>query len=96
VGNVPDANEVIVSLRPKFKQCYDKVKGSGPDLYGMVSCGVRITKQGKVAAISVVRRSYLPNPLVDCLTDALKTAQFKPLPEEAHIGVPIRFASKDD
>jgi hypothetical protein len=58
----------------------------------MVTCGVRITKAGKVAAVSVVRRDRLPNPLVDCIVSTLKTASFGPLDEEAHIQVPVRFA----
>lgn len=94
-GNVKDADQVIVGLRPQFKACYQKVRGSGPDIQGMVSCGVRITKDGKVAAVSVTRRAYLPDPLVQCLVGVVKTAKFGPLEEETVIQVPIRFGLND-
>jgi hypothetical protein len=91
-GSVSDADDVVIALRPKFRACYASACGSGPEIAGMVSCGLRITKQGKVAAISVTRRDRLPAPLVDCIVRELKTAAFKPLAEEVVIQVPVRFA----
>ena len=93
---VPEADRVIVSLRPKLRRCYDTTKGKGPDVAGMVTCGVRITKTGKVAAVGVVRRSRLPNPLVDCITKELASASFEPRESDAVIMVPVRFALADD
>jgi hypothetical protein len=95
-GEVADADEVIVRLRPRFQRCYETVRAAGPEIGGMVTCGLRISRAGKVAAVSVVRRSGLPNPLVDCIVTELKTAAFKPLAEEAHVQVPVRFALPGD
>jgi hypothetical protein len=95
-GSVANADEVIIGLRPKLRACYASARGSGPPIAGMVTCGVRITKQGRVAAVSVVRRDRLPNPLVACIVTELKTARFGTLDEEAHIQVPVRFAVPAD
>jgi hypothetical protein len=95
-GTVTDADEVIVAMRPKFKKCYETTRGKGPEIAGMVSCGLRITKDGKVASISVTRRDRLPAPLVECIVGQLKTAAFKPLDEEVVIQVPVRFAVADE
>jgi hypothetical protein len=91
-GDVADADSVVVGLRPKFRDCYTSARGKGPEIEGMVSCGVRITKEGKVASISVTRRDRLPNTLVECIVRELKTATFAPRADEAVIQVPVRFA----
>jgi hypothetical protein len=91
----PSGNNAIAAInavRPKLKSCYQKAKGTGPEIAGMVSCGLRVTKEGKVASISVTRRDRLPNPLVDCIVKELKTATFGPMEEEVVIQVPVRFA----
>ena len=93
---VVDANRAVNALRPKLKNCYDQVKGNGPDVAGMVTCGVRITRAGKVAAIGVTRRNRLPGPLVECITRELATAVFEPRESEEVIMVPVRFALAGD
>src|SRR5262245_53167254 len=49
---VGDADQVITALRPRFRECYETAKTSDPTIAGMVTCGVRIGKNGKVAAVS--------------------------------------------
>lgn len=94
--SLPNAEDVIVGVRPSFKRCYDTQRSGGPHFGGMVTCSARIEKDGKVAAVSVVRRDRLPNPMVDCLITALKTARFGPLAREEFVVVPIRFEGPDD
>jgi hypothetical protein len=91
----PSGNNAVAAInavRPKLRSCYQTAKGSGPDIAGMVSCGLRVTKEGKVASISVTRRDRLPTPLVDCIVKELKTATFGPTEEEVVIQIPVRFA----
>lgn len=95
-SNVPDADRVIVGLRPKFKECYDTVRGNGPHIAGMVTCSLRIAKDGKVAAVSLSRRDRLPPPLVECLMSTLKGALFQPLSQDEIVIVPVRFEVPDD
>jgi hypothetical protein len=90
-GTVADADRAILAVRPKLRRCYEGFRGKGADIEGMVTCGVRITKAGKVGAVGLVRREYLPNPLVDCLLRELATAVFEPREAEAVIMVPVRF-----
>jgi hypothetical protein len=95
-GHHGDVARPILAVRPKLRACYASVRGDGPDIAGMVSCGVRITKEGKVAAISVTRRDRLPNPLVECIVRELKTMVFEPRSDEDVIQGPVRFAVPDE
>jgi outer membrane biosynthesis protein TonB len=94
-SSVADADRAILAVRPKLRRCYEVERGTGPEIVGMVTCGVRITKSGKVGAVGVTRRSVLPNPLVDCIIKELGTAVFEPRAEEAVIMVPVRFGELD-
>jgi hypothetical protein len=89
---VPDSDAVIIALRPKFRACYEEQKKKdGRDIAGMVSCGLHITKDGKVASVSVTRRAHLPDALMYCIAREMKTAKFAPLPDDAMLQVPVRF-----
>jgi hypothetical protein len=91
-GDVPDSDAVIIALRPKFKACYEEQKKKeGRDIVGMVSCGLHITKEGKVTSVSVTRRDRIPYPMMDCIVGVMKTAKFAPLPDDAMLQVPVRF-----
>lgn len=92
-ADVPGSESVILALRPKFRACYATIKGSGPEIVGMVSCGLRINPRGEVVSVSVTRRDRLPYPLVDCIVKELSSAKFAPLPEptDAMLQVPVRF-----
>ena len=94
-GN-PNAERVIVGLRPRFKRCYDQVRGNGPHIAGMVTCSMRITNDGKVASMSLTRRDRLPNPMVECILKTLKSAVFAPLKEDEIVVVPVRFEVPED
>jgi hypothetical protein len=96
VSNVPDAESVIVGLRPRFKRCYENVRGSGPHIAGMVTCSMRVKKDGKVASVSLTRRDRLPSPMVDCIIGTLKSAVFAPLNEDEIVVVPVRFETPED
>jgi hypothetical protein len=90
-GSVADADRVILALRPKLRRCYEAARGAGPQIEGMVTCGVRITKAGTVGAVGVTRRNSLPNALVECIVRELHTAVFEPREADAVIQVPVRF-----
>ena len=90
-ASVADADRAILALRPKLRHCYEVARGKGPEIEGMVTCGLRITKAGKVGAVGLTRRDSLPNPLVDCIVRELATAAFAPRDAEAVIQVPVRF-----
>ena len=92
-STVADADRGVLAVRPKLRACYEAARGKGPEIVGMVTCGVRITKAGKVGAVGVTRRNSLPNPLVDCIIRVLGTAVFAPRAEEAVIMVPVRFGT---
>jgi hypothetical protein len=92
---VADADRGIVAVRPKLRRCYEIARGKGPEIAGMVTCGVRITKAGTVGAVGVTRRDSLPDPLVECIIRELKTAVFAPRDAEAVIMVPVRFGRDD-
>ena len=56
----------------------------------MVTCSVRIAKDGKVAAVSLSRRDRLPPPLDECLMSTLKGAVFQPLSQDEIVIVPVK------
>ncbi len=93
-SQVSEADRVVEGLRPKLRACYDKAVADGTRVSGMVTCGVRIAKNGKVAAVGVTRRSGLPAPLVECIVAELKNAQFDKRAEEGLIQVPVRFGAE--
>jgi hypothetical protein len=95
-SNVPDADRVVVGLRPKFKACYDAWRKDGPHVAGMVTFSVRIGKDGHVAATSLTRRNSLPMPMVDCIRESLSGAVFAPLTQDEIVIVPVRFEVPDD
>lgn len=90
-SSVPNAGKVIAAMKPQFKDCYDKARGGGPHIEGMVTTILHVGKKGKVQSMSLVRRSQLPPPLVECINKALSTAAFEPTPEDEIVVVPVRF-----
>ena len=94
--DIPNAEEVILGVRPSLKRCYEATRSGGPHFGGMVTCSMRLDKDGKVVGVSVTRRDRLPNPMVDCLIAALKTARFGRLEHDAIVVVPVRFEAPDE
>lgn len=95
-SKVADADAAIVAVRPKLRACYLAARGNGPEIVGMVTCGVRIDRAGKVVAVGITRRNSLPAPLVECIVRELKMAIFAPRADEAVIMVPVRFGTLPD
>jgi type IV secretory pathway VirB10-like protein len=92
-SQVSEADRVVEALRPKLRACWDEAVADGAKVSGMMTCGVRIAKSGKVAAVSVTRRSGLPAPLVECVVDVLRGAEFAKRADEGLIQVPVRFGT---
>lgn len=88
--------DVIASLRPLFTRCFMDGMKKDPKLAGSVTMSAKIGQDGKVAAVTPKRLDGLNDPVVKCLSDKLKAAQFASAGSPGYassLDIPLNFSS---
>ncbi len=92
-GNVPvsDADEVIASLRPKFRECYQRALNQDPTVQGCVSVQIRVNASGAVESTREFRREGLTPALATCISEVVTAAFHGRRPGPFVLLVPVTF-----
>jgi hypothetical protein len=89
---IPRAGEVITSLRPKFRACYNASLASKPDLSGHMIAKLLLGPDGRVFSARFVEGKIADRTVMSCVLGALRDARFDPPPGgAASLQVPIGF-----
>ena len=75
---VSDVEQVVASLRARFRACYQVGLGDDPKMQGRVLLSVKVSPEGNVVAVTSVRREGLSARVVTCMADVVRGAQFSP------------------
>ncbi len=87
-----DPNAVLVSLKPKMLECFNKARGSNPQLHGKLKLKVVVRETGAVNGVDGDPGDPAFDPaLLVCLGDAFKAAQFPSPGGTASMTVPLIF-----
>jgi hypothetical protein len=91
-GRVEDADRVIASLRPQFKQCFQVGLESNPNLAGCMLTQAVIEPDGKVAATNtLVSDGQLGREVEGCMLGVIRNATFTPPTARARLNIPLTF-----
>lgn len=92
-GNVPvaDVDEVIASLRPKFRECYRRALHQDPTVQGCVIVQIRINASGAVESTREFRREGLTPALATCISEVVTAAFHDRRPGPSVLLVPVTF-----
>jgi hypothetical protein len=84
---------VLATLKPRLNACYRSASRENIGLQGDVTFHVTIDGSGHTKDVSVLSDTGLGLPLIGCLTDVLKSAEFPPPPGGAPtaFNVPLSF-----
>lgn len=94
---IPNAEEVIASLRPKFRLCYRAGLRETPNLAGGVVMDGKVAPDGTVTSVTQHVPTTLPKPVVACLEYVLQSAVFAPPGGTgSSVRVPINFRAVED
>ena len=87
-----DPNPVLLTMKPKLIECYNKARASNPTLRGKLKLTVQVKDSGTVTNVEGDPGDPAFDPtLVVCLGDALRTTTFPSPGGTATITVPLVF-----
>jgi len=75
---ISDADRVIASLRPRFRQCYQTGLNTDPSQQGKVVITAKVGPNGEVDSANVSSNSGLSPQVAGCIAGVIKRAQFSP------------------
>ena len=95
-GLVPNADNVIASLRPRFRACFNRGLDIDPHLDGVATFTVDVGADGAVTAVERASIEGLTEDVSQCLSSVLKSARFDP-PERGHgrLDVPVHLKQQN-
>lgn len=95
-GIVPNADNVIASLRPRFRACFSRGLDIDPHLDGSVDFTVDIGADGSVTQVERASVVGLTEDLVTCLSNVISSAHFDP-PAHGHgrLDVPVHLKQQN-
>lgn len=87
-----DAIDVVSSMQPLFRRCFDRALKDQRGITGEAKLGVHVDGSGTVDRVDQLESSGLPQRLIDCCIDAAKSRLF-PAPggKGIDVVVPIGF-----
>lgn len=90
---IPDADNVILGLRPSFRDCYQDGLRRDPKMEGRVVIAVVVGESGTVDTARLASNSGLGEDVAACMIDKLRYARFTaPGPgKKGRLNVPITF-----
>lgn len=75
---ISDADRVIATLRPRFRQCYQTGLNSDPGMSGKVTITAKVGPNGEVSSANVSSNTGLSASVASCIANVVKRAQFNP------------------
>ena len=92
---VANAERVVASLRPGFRQCYNTGLQQDPGMAGSVTITVKIGPNGEVSSADATSNNGLSDSVVRCIARKLKNAQFDPPGGSGStLNVPVKFVQQ--
>jgi hypothetical protein len=96
-GRVDDADRVIASLRPQFKQCFQQGLASNPNLAGCMLAQALIETDGKVVSTNtLVRDAKLGSDVESCMLGVIHGATFTPPTARTRLNIPLTFKNPSE
>jgi hypothetical protein len=90
---IANADDVIASLRPRFKTCYERGLATDRNQRGRLLLSASISPEGDVVSASPSNVEGLNNAVVGCMVGVLKGAHFSaPGGRGTTLQVPLTFA----
>jgi hypothetical protein len=89
---ISDADKVVASLRPKFRDCYNAGLRVDKTMEGCVIATLRVAPAGNVLSSSVLVHDGLSDGVATCIVDVLRAATFSPPGGDGStLNVPVTF-----
>lgn len=90
-----DAERTIMTLRPRFKRCYQKGLATDPEMSGKLIMAIDLAPNGDVSSVSKAGGSGLSTTVEDCLMTTVRRASFDaPGGGGATLEVPVTFVKQ--
>jgi Protein kinase domain len=95
-SGIPNAGEVIGSLRPKLRACYNASLAAKPELTGQMRARLAVAPDGRVFNARFTEGRMPDRAVMSCVLDALRGAKFDPpAGGAASIDIPVGFVQHD-
>ncbi len=92
---VSDADRVIASLRPRFRQCYQTGLNSDPGMSGKVTISAKVSPNGEVQSAEASSNTGLSPAVAACIAGVVKRAQFNaPGGSGSTLSIPVTFVQQ--
>ena len=92
VGMVPNAEMVVLGLRPKFQACYNHGLAIDGTLRGGVTTVVKVAPTGEVSSAEATLVTGLSPKVVECIRRAALSVRFEaPGGTGSTINIPVKF-----
>jgi hypothetical protein len=94
---VPNADRVVATLRPRFKQCYQQGLTKNPWLEGRTVIVAKVAANGTVASATPSETTGLPDDVIQCIVRAVQSATFDPpTGTGATLAIPVTYTQPPD
>ena len=92
---ISDADRVIASLRPRFRQCYNTGLQSDPGMSGKVTITAKVGPNGEVQSAGVGSNSGLSDSVASCIARVVRGATFAaPGGGGSTLNIPVTFVQQ--
>lgn len=92
---VSDADEVIASLRPRFRACYNTGLQLDPSIQGKVVISAKVNPDGTVASSNVASLVGLTPEVATCIATTVERATFSaPRGGGSTLNIPVSFVQQ--
>ncbi|WP_394837706.1 AgmX/PglI C-terminal domain-containing protein [Pendulispora rubella] len=89
---VADAERVVLSLRPRFRGCYQRGLNTDPEMAGAVTIVAKVAPNGEVLEAEPSRATGLSSDVIACIQRVVRNAQFTaPGGTGSAVQIPVKF-----
>ncbi len=94
-GNITNVARTVASMRPGFRNCYNRGLQENPDAQGNIKLSITVGAGGEVANVTATPSGNLPASVIACVQARARAAQFDP-PEggSAVVVVPVTLVKQ--
>jgi hypothetical protein len=90
-GSISNADDVIASLRPRFRDCYQEGLRADPAMEGKVLVSAKVSPAGEVTSADIAFLSGLSNEVAACIVALVKAATFASQNTSSTLQIPVTF-----
>lgn len=96
-GGVSSAGEVVASMAPGFRRCYNRGLACDPEMKGVVRVTSKVDADGRVSEAKPTAMRGLSQGVIDCLVEVIASKTYPP-PDGggATIVIPVSFFPQTD